>query len=67
MDHSNMDDVAGLAKSDTDRRKINALMDYAEITGDVVPDPYYDGRFDEAFGLIWDSCSAIIDREHESV
>ena len=63
MDQSNLDDVRRLAQNDVDRNKINAIMNYADIKGDVVPDPYYDGLFDEAFDLIWASCSAIIQRE----
>ena len=63
MDQSNLDDVRRLALNDTDRSKINAIMTYADIKGDVVPDPYYDGRFDEAYDLIWKSCSAIIARK----
>jgi protein-tyrosine phosphatase len=63
MDNSNLDDVVRMAQNDTDRDKINSIMNYADIKGDVVPDPYYDGRFDEAFELIWASCTAIVNRE----
>lgn len=67
MDHSNLEDVTSLAQSDAERSKINSIMNYADIHGDVVPDPYYDGRFDEAFDLIYKSCSAIIQREQKIV
>lgn len=60
MDKSNRDDVGRLAKSDSDKAKIRSLMDYVSLEENTVPDPYYDGRFDQAFKLIWASCSAIV-------
>jgi len=60
MDRSNLDDVLLLARNDDDRGKIKSILHYADVTGDVVPDPYYDGRFDEAFDLINRACSAIV-------
>jgi len=63
MDEANLHDVVRLAQNDDDKNKINSIMDFASAKGDVVPDPYYDDRFDEAFELIWSSCSAIVRRE----
>jgi low molecular weight protein-tyrosine phosphatase len=63
MDNSNLDDVVRLARNDYERSKIYSIMDFTPVKGDTVPDPYFDGHFDEAFELLWESCSAIVRRE----
>jgi len=63
MDDDNRRDVMRLANSEEDRNKISSMMDFSPVKGDVVPDPYFDGQFDQAFELIWASCSAIVQRE----
>ncbi len=52
MDRSNLDDLRRMAPQNTSA-KIFLFMDYAENPSThEVPDPYYDGRFEEVYGLV---------------
>ena len=61
MDDSNLHNVLGLATTDRHRSKVYGILNYAEIPGTEVPDPYFDDRFQEVFDLLWQTCSSIIE------
>jgi protein-tyrosine phosphatase len=64
MDHENLADLRGLARSDADRQKIHLLREYDPQGGPqaVVPDPYYDRveGFEEVFRVIERSCQGLL-------
>ena len=60
MDGSNLRDVLALAGTEQQRQKVSPILEYAGITRTEVPDPYYDGRFQEVYELLWESCQNII-------
>ena len=65
MDAANLADVRRMPGAGTN---IRPLLEYAPETGVAeVPDPYYDGRFDEVYALVdkaSDGLLAAIRREH---
>lgn len=65
MDNENLADIRALGSG---RARIARLMDYAPERGvEEVPDPYYNGRFEEVYDLVKDGAAgllAAIRREH---
>ncbi|MBK0381531.1 low molecular weight phosphotyrosine protein phosphatase [Pedobacter sp. SD-b] len=56
MDKSNYKNVVALASSADEKEKIKLL-----ITGDVVPDPYYDDAlFEPVFDMIYAECGKLL-------
>lgn len=59
MDKSNLADVLGLARTETDRSKVNLFLGK-----DVVPDPYYDdNQFDPVYKMIEKRCRELMEAE----
>ena len=61
MDDSNLHDVLDLISTDSHRSKVYGILNYAGVRGTEVPDPYFDGKFQDVFDLLWATCSSIID------
>jgi protein-tyrosine phosphatase len=66
MDDENLSDIARAHPAARGRARL--LLDYAPEAGArEVPDPYYDGRFDEVYALVTAGCRGLlaqIRREH---
>jgi protein-tyrosine phosphatase len=61
MDKDNYWDVMRLAKTDAQRQKVQMIMNYVHPNSDaIVPDPYYDNRFELVYDLLDDACDAVI-------
>lgn len=61
MDKNNFKDVINFAKTEEQRQKVRHIMDFAQPHSyDIVPDPYYDNRFDLVYELLDKACEAII-------
>ncbi len=62
MDKSNRHNLLEIAPSDKAKAKVQLLLEKGrvEYPNFEVPDPYYDGRFDEVFGLIDAACQHIV-------
>lgn len=57
MDHSNLNDVKALARTDADHTKVSLLL-----KTDIVPDPYYDDTlFDPVYKMVEKRCREIIE------
>lgn len=68
MDHDNLADLARFHPKARERAKL--LLSFApELGVDEVPDPYYNGRFDEVYRLIETACRNLLAyiREREGV
>lgn len=62
MDRSNLHDLQSLARDNRASEKVRAITDFAPDCGySGVPDPYYDGSFEEVFGLLEKVCRAAVD------
>ncbi|QQR86395.1 MAG: low molecular weight phosphotyrosine protein phosphatase [Flavobacteriales bacterium] len=64
MDGNNERDLRRLAPSDTARRKVRRMMEFATAQGTgEVPDPYYgaDSGFDEVHRMLMDACRGFVD------
>ncbi|TVR24275.1 MAG: low molecular weight phosphotyrosine protein phosphatase [Anaerolineaceae bacterium] len=75
MDNSNFANILRMADIQTERGRTHYTLDdgaqvamflhYAHEAGTVreieVPDPYYDGRFDEVYDLVERGCRALLD------
>ena len=59
MDRQNYRDIQSLRGG---RAKVGMLMDYAPHAGEAeVPDPYYDGRFEEVYELVTEACAGLLE------
>jgi protein-tyrosine phosphatase len=63
MDESNHSYLLSMARNAEDRQKVKSIMSLAGNKKGVVPDPYFNGRFDEVFELLYDVCSRIVSNE----
>lgn len=64
MDSSNYGDVVSLARSDSDREKVQLILNVLYPDSNMsVPDPYYGGEqgFENVFMLLNDACDIIAD------
>lgn len=62
MDASNYNNVMNLARNESDRAKVDLLMNAVEPGKNIsVPDPYYGGEkgFDQVFSMVNEACEAI--------
>src|SRR5690349_445326 len=58
MDRENLCDIRSLGSG---RAMVAALMDYAPHAGvREVPDPYYDGRFQDVYGLVVQGAAGLL-------
>ncbi len=63
MDTSNYRDVMSLCKNDSQRQKVNLIMNLKFPDRNiVVPDPYYDNRFSEVFDILDDVMDHMIQK-----
>jgi protein-tyrosine phosphatase len=60
MDDANYRDVLRMAQSSDQREKIRMITAYAQSQYSSVPDPYFDGRFQEVFELLEELCDGIV-------
>lgn len=65
MDKSNLSNIQRLANRRGEQPEIALFLSYANRAGTVreeeVPDPYYDGRFEEVYDLVSRGCAALLD------
>jgi protein-tyrosine phosphatase len=56
MDFDNLERLKSMCPKDSDS-KIELMLDYSnEHPGASVPDPYYEGKFDEVFKMVHSAC-----------
>jgi protein-tyrosine phosphatase len=61
MDENNYEELIRFAKNEKDRGKIDFIMNFSRPNkNDIVPDPYYDNRFELVFTLLDEACDAIL-------
>ena len=61
MDYANYLDIKRHAKTPEQEDKIKMIMNFSSPNGDeVVPDPYYDDRFELVFEMLDKACDAVI-------
>jgi protein-tyrosine phosphatase len=61
MDEENYGDLMRTAKTEKQRQKIDLIMHFSRPnTQTIVPDPYYDNRFEIVFDLLDEACDEII-------
>ena len=69
MDRSNYDNVVRLARNETDRKKVQLILELLPNQIEIeVPDPYYGGQagFDSVFDLLNRATDVIIEKmQHE--
>ncbi len=64
MDHANFERVEALLieENDTEWPVLRPMMSFVENPiEDIVPDPYYDGRYSYVYGLLDTACDALLD------
>ena len=61
MDSHNHMDVMRMARNDSHLQKIRMIMSYDDSLRDNVPDPYYDGSFEEVYEILVQVCNRIIE------
>ena len=62
MDNDNYRDILGFAKNEKHRSKVALIMNFSRPnTNEVVPDPYYDGRFELVYAMLDEACEAFIE------
>lgn len=61
MDETNRQNVLDMSVEEGHKNKVHAILQYAGGSGTEVPDPYYNGRFQEVFDLLWESCNKIVE------
>jgi len=63
MDKSNYSELLDLAGNTQNTKKIKLYMNFAYPDSNIdVPDPYYDGRFEEVFSLLNEATDKIIEK-----
>lgn len=68
MDHANMDAVQQLLLENPTERStcIRPVMSFVhDSMEDVVPDPYYDGRYTYVYSLLDNACNALLEELQE--
>lgn len=61
MDRSNLSYLHSMCTKPGQLKKIRLLMEFAEQGNwEIVPDPYYDNRFDHALDLIEVACDGLV-------
>lgn len=61
MDSSNYQDILRLCTSEIQKNKVKLLMNYPFPSKNMaVPDPYYDGKFNEVFELLDTAIEALV-------
>lgn len=61
MDKDNYYDIVRHVKTDEQRQKVQFIMNFARPNSNaIVPDPYYDNRFELVYQLLDEACDAVI-------
>lgn len=64
MDDSNIDNLREMAPSVECMNKIRKMTDFCiRMVADHVPDPYYDGGFDNVIDILEDACEGLLNKE----
>lgn len=62
MDKDNYFDVVRHVKTEEQRKKVQYIMNFARPNSNaIVPDPYYDNRFEYVYQLLDEACDAVIE------
>ena len=59
MDESNLENIHSVAAKTEHSCRIEPIVSFAGLGDREVPDPYFDGRFEEVYDLLWDACAKI--------
>ena len=60
MDKDNIEILKSICPTDS-QSQIKLLLDYLPNTGlQSVPDPYFEGKFDEVFEMIYEACTSFL-------
>ena len=61
MDTDNIEILKSICPSDS-QSQIKLLLDYLPDTGfQSVPDPYFEGKFDEVFDIVYKACTSFLE------
>ena len=61
MDTDNIEILKSICPSDS-QSQIKLLLDYHPDTGfQSVPDPYFEGKFDEVFEMVYEACTSFLE------
>jgi len=61
MDSDNLERLQSMRPSES-HSKIELMLDYSkEHPGASVPDPYYEGKFDEVFEMVYSACTSFFE------
>ena len=61
MDKNNIEILKSICPSDS-QSQIKLLLDYLPDTGfQSVPDPYFEGKFDEVFKIVYEACNFFLE------
>ena len=61
MDTDNIEILKSICPSDS-QSQIKLLLDYLPDTGfQSVPDPYFEGKFDEVFEMVYAACTSFLE------
>ena len=61
MDTDNIENLKSICPSDS-QSQIKLLLDYLPDTGfQSVPDPYFEGKFDEVFEMVFEACTSFLE------
>jgi protein-tyrosine phosphatase len=62
MDDDNYRDILSYAKNEKHSSKVALIMNFAKPDSDeIVPDPYYDGRFQLVYDMLDKACDAFLE------
>ena len=60
MDTDNIENLKSICPSNS-QSQIKLLLDYLPDTGfQSVPDPYFEGKFDEVFEMVYEACTSFL-------
>ena len=61
MDMDNIKILKSICPNDS-QSQIKLLLDYLPDAGSQsVPDPYFEGKFDEVFGMVYEACTSFLE------
>ncbi len=68
MDDSNIDELLQMSPDIESDAKVHRMTDYCKTkVADHVPDPYYDGGFDNVLDILEDACSGLLESEKKAL
>ena len=61
MDTDNIEILKSISPTDS-QSQIQLLLDYLPNAGfESVPDPYFEGKFDEVFEIVYEACTSFLE------